>query len=219
MDGFRWRLVSFDIDGTLNRGHGWRTIAERTGQLSAFRATDVSYRRGEVGEDAHLRALLNLAAGRTVPEIERWLEATPKIAHISETVEALHARGSRVALLSHNPEYVCAWYRRRYGFDDAEGTAGTHLRAGRILPYGRVRAAKRRGERRLIARAGVVPADVVHIGDGRADARVFPFIGGGIALNAQVPAVKSAGDAALDTDDLLAVVPVLERLRGHRPRG
>ncbi|MCI4336921.1 MAG: haloacid dehalogenase-like hydrolase [Thermoplasmata archaeon] len=216
MADFRWRLVTFDIDGTLTRGHGWRTIAVHTGRLPAFEATDARYRRREVGEDAHLRALLNLAKGHTTAEIAQILEATPKVAHIADAVRALRRRGSRVALLSHNPDYVCDWYRRRFGFDDAEGTPGTRLRGPTILPYGRVHADKGAGLARLLARAGVAPTEAVHVGDGRADARIFPRLGGGIALNSRLPEVRAAADAVLETDDLRKIVPVLARLVPHR---
>lgn len=216
MADFPWRLVTFDIDGTLTLGHGWRFVAERTGQQATFEATDAQYRAHRVGEDAHLRALLDLAVGRSIAEIERLVAASPKIRHIAETVAALHGRGARVAILSHNPEYVCHWYRRAFGFDDADGTPGTRTRGGRIVPYGRIHAAKIDGMRRLRRRAGVPPRASVHIGDGRADARVFPHVGGGIALNAALPEVRRAGDAALTTRDLMDVVPLLERMRPHR---
>lgn len=216
MGDFPWRLVTFDIDGTLTRGHGWHFIAERTGRLAQFEAADARYRAGEVGEDAHLRALLNIGVGHTIAEVEAILEQSPKIAHIVATVDALHVRGARVALLSHNPEFVCQWYRRRFGFDDEEGTRGTRTRAGRILPYGRLHVSKILGMERLRRRAGVPPRQAVHIGDGRADARVFPYVGGGIALNSGVPAVRAAADVALTTADLRDVLPCLERIRPHR---
>lgn len=216
MAGFPWRLVTFDIDGTLTVGHGWRYIAQQSGLLPQFEATDARYQSRRVGEDAHLRALLDLAVGRSIRQVEGWLETTPKIGHIRETVDELHRRGAQVALLSHNPEYVCQWYRRRFGFDDADGTRGTRTRGGKILPYGRIHAAKVAGMRRLRARAGVPPRWAVHVGDSRADARVFPHVGGGVALNARLPAVRAAGDAALATRDLRDVVPLLERLAPHR---
>lgn len=216
MRDFPWRLVTFDIDGTLTRGHGWRFIAERTGRLAQFEAADARYRSGAAGEDAHLRALLDIGEGRTLREIEDLLEQSPKIAHIAATVHGLHERGARVALLSHNPEFVCAWYRQRFGFDDDEGTRGTRTRAGRILPYGRLHVSKILGMRRLRRRAGVPPRQAIHIGDGRADSRVFPYVGGGIALNATVPAVRAAANVALTTADLRDVLPCLERIRPHR---
>lgn len=216
MGDFPWRLVTFDVDGTLTRGHGWRFIAEQSGRLAQFDAADARYRAGTVGENAHLRALLNIAVGHTLPEMERLLERTPKIAHIADTVAELHRRGARVALLSHNPEFVCRWYRQRFGFDDYEGSDGTRLRSGRILPYGPLHVSKVQGMRRLRRRAGVRPLQTIHIGDGRADSLVFPHIGGGIALNAHVAAVRAAADVALTTTDLRDVLPCLDRIRPHR---
>lgn len=215
-EAWPWELVSFDIDGTLTRGHGWRFFADRTGQGEAFERSNARFFRREQGEDEHLRELLNLAAGRRLEEVYGILEETPKIPGISETVHALHGRGARVVLLTHNPEYVCEWYRREYGFDDFEGTSATIVAGGTILPYGEVHAAKRDGLARLLARLDVRPRATVHVGDGWADALVFPEVGGGVALNTRLPEVRAAADLALDLDDLRGLLPPLARLEPRR---
>jgi HAD superfamily phosphoserine phosphatase-like hydrolase len=215
MTGWPWELVTFDIDGTLTVGHGWRYLAERTGQVAAYERSNQRFARLEAGEDEHLRDLLNLAAGRTVDEVYAILASTPKVAGIEETVRTLRARGSRVALLTHNPEYICDWYRREYGFDDFEGTEATRLVDGRIAPYPAVRAAKVAGLDRLLGRLGARPRATVHVGDGRADTEVFRRVGGGVALNAALPEVRAAADLALDLRDLRDLV---RPLAGLTPR-
>ncbi len=207
-----WQLVTFDIDGTLTLGHGWRFLAERTGRTEEFERYNQRFFSHEVGEDEHLRNLLNLAAGRSLSELHRILAETPKIPGIRATVRALHDRGTRVALLTHNPEYVCDWYRRAYGFDDFEGTYATRIEAGRILPYPPVRAAKLEGLSKLLVRAGAPSAATVHVGDGWADALVFPRVGAGVALNTALPEVRSAADVSLDLRDLRGLLPPLETL-------
>lgn len=212
MPRWPWRLVTFDIDGTLTLGHGWKFLAERTGQVEAFERSNRRFFTREAGEDEHLRELLNLAAGRSLAELNRILADTPKIPGIRETVAALHGRGCRVALLTHNPEYVCEWYRQEYGFDDFEGTYATRLEADRILPYPPVHAAKLAGLGHLLNRARSSSATTVHVGDGWADALVFPRVGGGVALNTRLPEVRSAADVALDLSDLRGLLPPLETL-------
>jgi len=212
MSGFPWRLVSFDIDGTLTDGHGWKFLAERTGQLARFEESNTRYRARELGEDAHLRDLLNLAAGLTVAEVEAILEVTPRVPGVKEVVAGLHDRGARVVLLSHNPEYVCAWYQRRFGFDDAEGTVATTFDGGRIAPYGPVHTGKVEGMHRLLERAGVTAERAVHVGDGWADIPVFEAVGGGIALNNASAVVRAAADRSLAPRNLTELLPVLEAM-------
>ena len=213
MREFPWRLVTFDIDGTLTDGHGWRFLAERTGQLPAFEESNQAFRAHRLDEDAHLVDLLNLAAGLTVAEVEAILEVTPRVDGIAETVEQLHARGARVAILSHNPEYVCAWYQGRFGFDDSEGTGGTRLVDGRIARYETVHAAKLAGLERLLARAGADARSTVHIGDGWADIPIFRAVGAGVALNRAPDEVREAADARLRPKRLTELLPLLDALR------
>lgn len=213
MDGFPWRLVTVDIDGTLTRGHGWRPIALAFGSLDRFESTNRRFHAHEIGEDEHLANLLDLATGHTVREVEEVVKQTPKLAGIREGVQELHLRGARAALLSHNPPYVTQYYRRSYGFDDEEGVNAQAVREGRIGPPVGVRADKSEGLRALISRNGVSPREVAHVGDGWADAKLFPQVGGGVALNSRLADVKAAADLVLSTDDFRDLVEALGRLR------
>jgi phosphoserine phosphatase len=205
-------MVTFDIDGTLTRGHGWRFLAERTGQLAAYQRSNDRFFQHAASEDEHLRELMQLAAGRTVSEIESVLEATPKMPGIVEAVRDLQARGAHVALLTHNPEYVCAWYRRKFGFEDSAGTDGDSMVEDPIVVPARVRAAKLDGLNLLLRRMNVSAARTAHVGDGWADVPVFRAVGGAVALNSRLPDVRAAADVAVDLDNLLAIVEVLDRL-------
>ena len=215
-DEFPWRLVTVDIDGTLTVGHGWRPIARAFGELPKFEDSNRRFFAHEIGEDAHLRNLLGIATGHTVAEVEAVLAATPKLAGIAEGIAALHEREARVALLTHNPDYVADWYRRTFGFDGFEAVTAQAVVAGRIGPPVEVHADKPQSLRSLIARDGV-PADrVVHIGDGWSDAALFPLVGGGIALNSPYPEVRRRADLALSTTDFRDVVDGLSRLSPRR---
>jgi phosphoserine phosphatase len=216
MTGFPFRLVTVDIDGTLTRVHGWRVIARAFGREADFEASNRRFFAHETSEDEHLRALVNLAIGRSVREVETVLAATPLVTDIADSIVELHRLGAHVAVLSHNPSYVCDWYRRTFGFDDAEGMDGAWVRNGQVVDGGLVRADKLSGLRRLEARFGVAPPEVVHIGDGWADAALFPHVGAGVAFNSHLPDVERSADAALHAESFSALLPVLERLAPRR---
>lgn len=212
-DGFPWRLLTVDIDGTLTRTHGWKEIARTFDRLPEFERTNREFRAGRLEEDTHIADFLRIAQGHTLAELQQALERTPKLAGISEGIALLHDRGVAVALLTHNPDYVVEWYRQRFRFDDGEGVGGQPVVGGRIGPPVGIHADKPAELARLLARHRVPAACVAHVGDSASDAQVFPLVGGGIALNAASPAVERAADLAIRTEDFRRVVEGLQRIR------
>jgi phosphoserine phosphatase len=209
------RLVTFDIDGTLTLGHGWERVALHVGRKREFDQAQRLIRAGKRTEDAHLEWLLDLAAGLTVREVEGLLERTPRLRHLGEAVAALRSRGIRVGLLTHNPQYVCRWYSREFGFDLYAGVL-QRVRAGRILPVGPLHVDKREGLRLLLRATGVPGRQAAHVGDATPDARVFPYVGSGIALNGATSEVQRRADFLVGTRDALALLPLLERAARDR---
>ena len=210
---FPWKLVTIDIDGTLTRVHGWRFLARTRGLEDQWRRSTAAYLRRERSEDAHLRDLLDLAEGLDREQLHKILSATPKLRGIHQAVNSLHRRGSKVALLTHNPPFVVDWWRAQYGFDDADGILSPpRFRRGRVPAPGRVRADKKGGLRRLLARLQLPAKLTVHVGDGRADAELFHLVGAGVALNSQDEVVESAADLVLHLTDLRKLVPALSTL-------
>jgi phosphoserine phosphatase len=216
---FPFRLVTVDIDGTLTLVHGWHEIAAAFHRLPDYDRTQRRFLSHEIGEEPHLMELLDLATGHTVAEVLAVVARTPTLDHIALGVKELHRRGSRAALLTHNPPYVSEYYRRTFGFDDDEGSPDPPIVNGVIGPPSSARADKLAGLQALIDRAQVPRASVVHVGDGWSDAEVFPHVGGGVALNSPFPEVNRAADLRLKTRDFLEVVSALSRMvpRAERP--
>jgi phosphoserine phosphatase len=221
MASFPFKLVSFDIDGTLTAGHGWRFLAERLGRLPEYEATDAEYHLHTESENDHLRRLLAIAQGVPLSKVEAILEETPKLRGIGETVRGVEDRGAVPVLLSHNPPYVCEWYARRFGFaawDGMRDGGGPEVVDGVIQAPGPVRVGKVKGLARLLERFHVAAGEAAHFGDGWADAELFPLVGLGVALNSKLPEVDRASDIALRLSDLRDVLPVLDHAHPKTPR-
>lgn len=217
MDGGSFRLVTFDIDGTLTTRHGWRPIAEATGRVAAYERSNRRLRAGRETEDAHLERLFELAVGLPTARFEGLLESAPKVRGIAETVEALHRLGLKVGLLSHNPAIVIDWYCERYGFDGGSGGWGLSYADGHVaVPFG-VRADKVRGLEELARRFGTPPERTCHVGDAWPDARLAPLLGGFIAFNPKEPRVGAVADAVVRARDLRKVLPILGSLVPRPP--
>jgi phosphoserine phosphatase len=213
VEPFPWRLVTVDIDGTLTLVHGWKEIAVAFGRLEEYDESNRRFFAREVGEDQHLADLLDLATGRTVAEVQAIVARTPTLSGIPEGLAELRRLGARTALLTHNPSYVVAYYRRTFGFDDAEGVGAQTTDGGRIGPPRNVRADKPAGLQALLVRNHADPRTTVHVGDGWSDAEVFRRVGGGIALNSHLDEVNRAADRVVRSRDFRDVVRALETLR------
>ncbi|HEY6239134.1 MAG TPA: hypothetical protein VIZ68_08125, partial [Thermoplasmata archaeon] len=70
MTAIPFRLVTFDLDGTLTRVHGWSEIARFVGREPQRAESNRRFFSREIGEDVHLKNLLDLAVGHTVLELE-----------------------------------------------------------------------------------------------------------------------------------------------------
>ncbi|MCI4325923.1 MAG: HAD hydrolase family protein [Thermoplasmata archaeon] len=211
MATFPYRLVCVDIDGTLTRGHGWSTMADRLGRTPLYTRTAELYRSGQVDEDTHLQNLFAITEGVSLPELATILEATPKVGGITPGVRRLHDLGAKVALLTHNPSFITDWYVRAFGFDAADGLRGSPpIVDGVIGRAERPHSDKVGGLDRLCAQFGVHRVDAAHVGDGRADALVFPLVGLGIAFGTHLQEVRAAADVCVDVPEFPEVVRVLE---------
>ena len=151
-------------------------------------------------------------------EVEAIVAATPRLDGIREGVAELSRLGAVPALLSHNPTFIVDWYRRTFGFRDAEGVASGTPDHGIIPPAGPVKADKAGGLRALLDRTGVPAERAAHVGDGWADAMLFPRVGAGVAVNSVLPEVARAADRALTTNDFRDVVRALRELRPRSER-
>ena len=216
MSGPPFGLVTFDLDGTLARGHGWRFLASALGRSSEFNRSEAQFLSGEIGEEAHLVNLLSILRGVEPSRLGPLLEATPKYEGIGPAVRTLRSRGLRTALLTHNPDPVVAWYRERFGFDDGAGCGAVPMDGPVFARPSTARADKVEGLLQLLARAGLSRAQTIHLGDGRADAAIFRIVGYGIATNSTRPEVLRAADADLGYRDLQEALPVIESARPRR---
>jgi phosphoserine phosphatase len=204
------KLVSFDIDGTLTQVHGWQHIAEGLGKRTEYERTQGAFLRGERGEDEHLRALLALGEGERRSRVEGLLATTPRLTGIRSTVRSLHRAGLRVVLLTHNPTWVGRWYASRFGFDAWTGVEQPVVQ-GRLGPAPRFHLDKRITMGRMLCSFGIRPIEAAHVGDAGPDARVFPYLGTGVALNTNRRSVLRAADLFVCSQDLRDLLPFLSR--------
>jgi phosphoserine phosphatase len=207
----RFPVVFFDLDGTLLRGTTVSLMtAEWLGRRGALDELERRYADGAISNSAVAEASAPWFAGHAPEEVAGVLDGGPWIDGIAETVAALHASGTYVALATVTWRFAAETAAARFGFDE---WCGTELATadGRLLgTVSRICEAhdKATFAEEVCARRGVDVADAAAIGDSRSDLPMFERVGFSIALNADA-AARAAATTALDTDDLRDALPLL----------
>ena len=208
-------LVVLDADSTLIEDEVIELLADAAGSLALVAEVTEQAMRGEIDFAQSLRLRVKTLAGLSTDvfaEVGRLVRPTPGV---QELIDGLHARGSRIGVVSGGFHEVLDPLAAAFGLD--------HWRANRLeVADGRLTgglvgpvidaAAKAAALREWAALEGVALPQTVAVGDGANDLTMMRAAGLGIAFNAQ-PIVRARADLALDTRDLSQVLPILG-LRG-----
>jgi phosphoserine phosphatase len=204
-------VVFFDLDGTLLRGTSVSLLtAEWLGRRGALDELERSYREGAIASTALADVSAPWFDGRSIHEVADVLARGPWIDGIGETVEAMRAAGAHVALATITWRFAAEAVAARFGFDECCGTE-MEVADGRLA--GVVSRYCEAGDKasfvaEVCARRGVGVLDAAAVGDSRSDVPMFERVGFSVALNGDDTA-RAAATAALETDDLRDVLPLL----------
>ena len=199
----RFRLIVFDVDGTLTPVRSvWQHIHE---QLGTWEPWGVLHRHRflEGSIDYATWCLLDAGAwsGFAEVEIRRIVERIPFHSGAEEALGALHRTGLIIATLStgltmmtDRVPYATLGMANRLLFRDgrATGEVQVEVAAGQKGP-----ALQRLGQQ-----LGVSPAETVAVGDSHGDCPMFQACGLGIAVDPADEEVARAATVVLTADQL-----------------
>ncbi|WP_188754682.1 phosphoserine phosphatase SerB [Microbacterium album] len=206
-------LVILDADSTLIRNEVIELIADEAGRGAEVAAATEAAMRGEVDFAESLRSRVRELAGVPVASFARVrarIEPTPGVTTL---VDAVHARGGLVGVVSGGFHEILDDVAPELGVDFWRAnrlTAADGVLAGTVDgPI--VDAAAKRDQLLRWADEHDVPATrTIAIGDGANDLLMLQAAGLGIAFNAK-PAVRRAAPVVIGPVDLAQVVPLLPR--------
>lgn len=200
-------LLVMDVDSTLITAEVIELLAEHAGTRTEVAAVTERAMRGEIDFADSLRERVATLTGLDVAvlaDVRAAVELTPGA---RELVEAVHAGGGRVGVVSGGFVEVVEPLRAGLGIDHAVANA-LEVRDGRLTgrTLGPVvdRAAKEAHLRRWAAADGVPLERVVAVGDGANDLDMLGAAGFGVAFRAK-PVVQEEADAAVTFPRLDAV--------------
>jgi len=204
-------LVVLDADSTLIRNEVIELIADEAGRGPEVAAATEAAMRGEVDFATSLRSRVEALAGVPVTAFARVLARIEPTPGVRELIDAVHARGGAVGVVSGGFHEILdtvapglgvdVWRANRLATSDGVLTG---LVDGPIVDAAGKAAALREwsGER------GVDLAHTLAIGDGANDLEMMAEAGLGVAFNAK-PAVRAQADVVIGPVDLREVIALL----------
>ncbi|MGN6219115.1 MAG: phosphoserine phosphatase SerB [Microbacterium sp.] len=204
-------LVVLDADSTLIRNEVIELIADEAGRGPEVAAATEAAMRGEVDFATSLRSRVEALAGVPVAAFARVLARIEPTPGVRELIDAVHARGGAVGVVSGGfheilntvaPDLgVDVWRANRLASSDGVLTG---LVDGPIVDA----TGKADALREWSAERGVDLAHTIAIGDGANDLVMMAEAGLGVAFNAK-PAVRAQADVVIGPVDLREVIPLL----------
>lgn len=208
-------LVVLDADSTLIRQEAIELLADAAGSLELVAAVTERAMRGELDFAASLRERVATLAGLQVVEFERARAKMTPTPGVHELIDAVHAAGGRVGVVSGGFHELLDPIATRLGLDFCRANR-LEVEGGRLT--GRVDGAiidahaKAAALDEWASASGIPSHRTVAVGDGANDLEMLAHARLGVAFCAK-PLVRERADVAIDTPDLSTVLPLLG-LRG-----
>jgi phosphoserine phosphatase len=211
-----WKVACFDLDGTLVRGTSTgQHLAEKIGHAEQMEEIETLYRKGKVS-NADVAALDGeYYKGYTATDIHHFLEDTPTIGHISETVTYLSSKGIPSLLCTLAWEFVAEFFALKYGF---VGWSGPTLVTDQNGVFsGEVKSDFHETDKPPFVsdycrKNSIKMGEVFHVGDSRSDIPLFNVVGFSVALNGDYSAI-SAASVSIESDSLMDILSLIPGLK------
>lgn len=202
------RLVQLDVDSTFIQQEAIELLAAKAGVLEQVAAITSSAMRGEIDFEESLRARVALLKGLPSSAIDQVREEITLTDGAAELVEALHAEGHSVALVSGGflniiEPMIKSLSIRYYRANELEIRDG--VLTGGLIGSIVDRAGKATALREFAELSAVSLENTVAIGDGANDLDMMAIAGLSIAFNAK-PVVAQAADLSINEPSLKSVL-------------
>ena len=208
-------LVVLDVDSTLIENEVIELLADEAGSLDAVTAITAQAMNGELDFEQSLRARVATLRGLTAQDVAVALSRITVTRGVPELIEAVHAEGGSVGVVSggfHEAIDDLAeelgldyWHANRLEVRDGVLTGEI---SGSVVDA----AAKAHALRRWAADSDLPLSQTIAVGDGANDLAMMSICGLAVGFDAKAP-VRDAAHVLIDERDLSQLLPLLG-LRG-----
>ncbi|MEM2740259.1 MAG: HAD family phosphatase [Candidatus Bathyarchaeia archaeon] len=208
----RFKLVAFDLDGTLTRTISvWEYLHRRFGTIDKARVNADLFFQGKISYEEWAKLDTNLWRGISLEYVMDALMEVEYMDGADYVVEVLRRAGVKTLIISAGLQELADLAARRLGVDyalanklvvvDGILTGDIEVRVGingkgRILKF-------------FMNLEGIPRSSTAAVGDDISDISLFEEAGFKIAFNPKVEAIRRIADVVVESDSLKAILPYL----------
>jgi len=213
----RYRLVIFDVTGTITAVALFEKLYEKFGRKEETLRLYNLFKKREISERELIERSAILYAGIPKSAFYELAEEVPLIKGAEEVLATLSRAGIINALISADYSILLEILARRFRIKYTYGCEPifdkNDLFTGKL---GLVVTAEKKRELMLeiVRKEGLQLTEVVVVGNGLNDIKMFEIAGLSIAFNADHP-VKEQADVTIDECDLKSILPYILNFKNH----
>ncbi len=204
-------LVVLDVDSTLIEDEVIELLAEAAGSLEEVAGITFRAMNGELDFAESLRERVATLAGLPASVFDEVGARVTVTRGVPEMIEAVHAAGGRVAVVSGGFHEIIDPLAERLGLDHWRANrleVVDGVLTGRVVPPVVDAAAKAEALQEWADAAGIPVAQTLAVGDGANDLPMMALAGLSVGFDAKAP-VRDVADVLLDERDLAMLLPLM----------
>jgi phosphoserine phosphatase len=212
----RFRLVIFDLDGTLTQERSiWEYIHKRLGKWYGFAEEyQKKFLAGEICYERFCELDAEVWKRMKVKELLEIVKTVPFHPGVDELINYLKQKGLKLIMISSGLSVLSDWVHQRYGFDYSISNDLLHengFLTGKVsiqVYYDK----KAEWVKKILEEFEVKPEEVIAIGDSIGDIDMFHMVGFSIAFNSSCHDLDQIASLCIRTDNLADIIPKLPLL-------
>ncbi|MFB3885092.1 MAG: HAD-IB family phosphatase [Thermodesulfobacteriota bacterium] len=215
MEKPRFKLVIFDLDGTLTQEPSiWEYIHKRLGKWFGFAEKyQHQFLSGKISYEEFCQLDAEVWKGMRVEELFQIVKTVPFHQGADRLICYLKNKGLKLAMISSGLSLLSDWVHRRYGFDYSVSNDLLH-KNGRLTGKVKIQVyydKKAEWVKRILNQFGVRPEEAIAIGDSRGDIEMFQIVGFSVAFNSSCSDLDKIASVCLQRQNLGHVIDIIRK--------
>jgi phosphoserine phosphatase len=209
----RFKLVIFDLDGTLTRERSiWEYIHKKLDKWYGFAE---KYQKKFLADEISYERFCELDAevwkGMKVEELLEIVKTVPFHPGVDELISYLKQKGLKLSMVSSGLSLLSDWVHQRHGFDYSISNDLIHQKG---ILTGKVRIQvyydkKAKWVEKILKEFEVKPEEAIAIGDSMGDIDMFQMVGFSIAFNSSCQELEQIATLCIPSRNLADIIPQL----------
>ncbi len=211
--GNQFKLVVFDLDGTLTRERSiWEYIHVWLGKWYGFAEEyQKQFLAGKISYREFCERDAQVWKGMKVEALKEIAMTVPFHPGADELIAYLKKKGLRLSVVSSGLSILSDWVHQKYGFDYS--VSNDLLQENGVLT-GKVKIQvhydqKAEWVKRILEKFQIEPKEVIAIGDSRGDMDMFQMVGFSVAFNSSCSELDQIATVCIRSQNLADIIRTL----------